>query len=89
MNLVSSVWRAGSGTQWVKIGLSWADFKTQDLAYFNKGLRLVDFERDGKFNHYFISSDNVRLLLSQLFPSSNRTLQTIAFGEFEVLFRTK
>ena len=47
MNLVSMVWRAGSGTQWVKIGLSWADFKTQDLAYFNQGLRLVDFEVEG------------------------------------------
>jgi hypothetical protein len=31
----------------VQVGLSWADFKAQDLAYFNQGLRIVDIEIDG------------------------------------------
>jgi murein DD-endopeptidase MepM/ murein hydrolase activator NlpD len=44
VQLVSSVWRAGSGAQWVKIANSWADFKASDTTYFSQGLRLVDFE---------------------------------------------
>jgi murein DD-endopeptidase MepM/ murein hydrolase activator NlpD len=47
MRLVSCVWRAGSGAQWVKVSKSWADFKTADTGYFNSGLRLVDFEVEG------------------------------------------
>jgi len=43
-NLVTAVWRGGTGTQWWSTGLSWADFKKQDGAYFNQGLRLVDLE---------------------------------------------
>ena len=47
MQLITSVWRGGSGSQWVKIAQSWADFKTADTGYFNQGLRLVDFEVEG------------------------------------------
>jgi ArsR family transcriptional regulator, arsenate/arsenite/antimonite-responsive transcriptional repressor len=54
-----------------------------------KHARLVDFERDGKFNHYFISSDAVRALLAQFFPTSNRSQQTLTFGDLEVTFKTK
>lgn len=47
MELITSVWRTGSGSQWVKIAKSWSDFKAADTVYFNKGLRLVDFEVEG------------------------------------------
>ena len=51
--------------------------------------RLVDFRRDGKFNHYYISSDAVQALLAQFFPNANRAQQTVTFGDLEVSFRTK
>ncbi len=54
-----------------------------------KHARLVDFERDGKFNHYFISSDAVRTLMNSVFPNATRAQQTINFGELEVTFKTK
>ena len=37
----AGVWRPGSGAQWFHAGLSWGEFKTQDLAYYKQGLRLV------------------------------------------------
>jgi ArsR family transcriptional regulator len=54
-----------------------------------KHARLVDFRRDGKFNHYFISSDAVEALLTHFFPNVGRSNQTLTFGELEVSFRTK
>jgi murein DD-endopeptidase MepM/ murein hydrolase activator NlpD len=45
----AAVWRPGSGTQWVKAGVSADEFKAADLDYFNKGLRIVSLTvRDGK-----------------------------------------
>jgi murein DD-endopeptidase MepM/ murein hydrolase activator NlpD len=35
-----TVWRPGTGTQWVRWGMSGDAFKTQDTAYFNQGLRV-------------------------------------------------
>lgn len=54
-----------------------------------KHARLVDFRRDGKFNHYYISSDAIRLLLLHFFPTALRTQQALAFGDLEVTFRLK
>ncbi|MBO0700399.1 MAG: winged helix-turn-helix transcriptional regulator [Zavarzinella sp.] len=54
-----------------------------------KHARLVDFRRDGKFNHYFISSDAVEALLTHFFPNVGRSQQTLSFGDLEVMFRTK
>jgi len=54
-----------------------------------KHARLVDFERDGKFNHYYISSDSVRTLLSHFFPNAGRSQQTVTFGDLEVTFKTR
>lgn len=54
-----------------------------------KHARLVDFERDGKYNHYFISSDSVQLLLNHFFPNAGRAQQTLTFGDLEVTFRTR
>ena len=51
--------------------------------------RLVDFRRDGKFNHYYISSEAVESLLAHFFPNANRAQQTVTFGDLEVSFRTK
>jgi ArsR family transcriptional regulator len=51
--------------------------------------RLVDFRRDGKYNHYYISSDAVQNLLAQFFPNSDRAQQRIRFGDLEVSFRTQ
>jgi ArsR family transcriptional regulator len=50
---------------------------------------LVDFSREGKFNHYYISSDAVEALLAQFFPNSSRAQQVVRFGDLEVSFRTK
>ncbi|MEI9886160.1 MAG: M23 family metallopeptidase [Rhizomicrobium sp.] len=37
---LTAVWRPGGGTQWVKWGMGSSDFKAQDTAYFNQGLRI-------------------------------------------------
>src|SRR6186713_287297 len=49
-----------------------------------KHAKLVEFERDGKFNFYYIASDAVRNLLAHFFPNSGRAQQTIVFGDLEV-----
>lgn len=54
-----------------------------------KHAHLVDFERDGKFNHYFIDSDSVRTMLDHFFPSASRSQQAVGFGDLEVTFKTK
>jgi ArsR family transcriptional regulator len=51
--------------------------------------RLVDFRRDGKYNHYYISSDAVQNLLAQFFPNADRAQQKVRFGDLEVSFRTQ
>ena len=49
-NGYAAVWQPGSGTQWVKAGITADEFKTQDLAYFNQGLRITSLVvRDGRF----------------------------------------
>jgi len=45
----ATVWHAGSGTQWVRWGMSGGDFKAQDTIYFAQGLRITSLAmRDGK-----------------------------------------
>lgn len=39
----AAVWRPGSGTQWVQAGMTFDEFKAQDLTYFNQGLRIKSF----------------------------------------------
>jgi ArsR family transcriptional regulator len=53
-----------------------------------KHARLVDFERDGKFNRYYISSEAIRNLLAHFFPNSGRSQQTINFGDLGITFKT-
>lgn len=50
---------------------------------------LVDYERDGKYNLYFISSEPVHFLLDHFYPSSGKSQQTVSFGELEVTFRVR
>ena len=54
-----------------------------------KHAKLVDFERDGKYNHYFIASDPVRALLDHFFPTANRVQQLLTFGDLELTFRVR
>ena len=35
-----TVWRPGTGTQWVRWGMTGDEFKAQDTTYFNQGLRI-------------------------------------------------
>jgi DNA-binding transcriptional ArsR family regulator len=51
--------------------------------------RLVDFRRDGKFNHYYIASEAIEALLFHFFPNADRAQQVVRFGDVEVSFRTK
>ena len=51
--------------------------------------RLVDFRRDGKFNHYYISSEAVQALLLHFFPAIGKAQQSLIFGDLEIMFRTK
>jgi len=45
----SAVWQPGSGTQWVRWGMSGDDLKAQDATYFNQGLRITSLAvRDGR-----------------------------------------
>lgn len=45
----AGVWRPGTGTQWWRAGMSWADFKAQDATYFGQGLRVTSLAvRDGR-----------------------------------------
>jgi ArsR family transcriptional regulator, arsenate/arsenite/antimonite-responsive transcriptional repressor len=54
-----------------------------------KHARLVDYERDGKFNYYFISSEAVRTLIEHFFPNAGRVQQTLTFGDLELTFKTR
>jgi ArsR family transcriptional regulator len=54
-----------------------------------KHARLVDYERDGKFNYYFISSEAVRTLIEHFFPNAGRAQQTLTFGDLELTFKTR
>jgi murein DD-endopeptidase MepM/ murein hydrolase activator NlpD len=42
-----TVWRPGTGTQWVRWGMSGDEFKTQDTTYFGQGLRVTSLEIEG------------------------------------------
>ena len=45
-----TVWRPGTGAQWVRWGMSGDEFKAQDTTYFNQGLRVSELAiREGKF----------------------------------------
>ena len=50
---------------------------------------LVTYRRDGKFNHYMLDSKLVAEILCKFFPSAASAQQKLAFGELEVLFKTK
>lgn len=54
-----------------------------------KHARLVDYDREGKFNHYYISADAVRALIDYFFPNASRSQQTLVFGDLEVTFKTR
>lgn len=48
-NAFATVWRPGSGTQWVRWGMSGDEFKAQDTIYFAQGLRVTSLaKRNGK-----------------------------------------
>ena len=45
----NTIWRPGGGTQWIGWNMSDDDFKSQDTAYFNQGLRITSFDiQNGK-----------------------------------------
>ena len=50
---------------------------------------LVAYERDGKYNLYYIASDTVQELLEHFFPTAAKSMQTVAFGDLEVTFRVR
>jgi len=50
---------------------------------------LVAFRRDGKFNHYMLDSSLVASILDKFYPSANSSHQKLAFGELELIFKTK
>ena len=54
-----------------------------------KNAGLVTYRRDGKYNHYAIDSDLVRDILKKFYPGITSTQQKFAFGELELMFRTK
>jgi murein DD-endopeptidase MepM/ murein hydrolase activator NlpD len=81
----AAVWRPGSGTQWVKAGIAADEFKTQDLAYFNQGLRIASLAvRDGRFTavwqpgtgtqwvHWDLSTDDFKAKDSAYFKQGLR-----------------
>lgn len=54
-----------------------------------KNAGLVTYRRDGKFNHYAIDSTLVDEILGKFFPGVSSAQQKFAFGELELLFKTK
>ena len=45
----AGVWQPGTGTQWVRAGLTFDQFKAQDTTYFGQGLRVTSLAlRDGR-----------------------------------------
>jgi len=54
-----------------------------------KHARLIDFERDGKYNHYYISSRAIEALIGEFFPNAGRSQQTVNFGDLELTFKTR
>jgi ArsR family transcriptional regulator, arsenate/arsenite/antimonite-responsive transcriptional repressor len=51
-----------------------------------KYAELVDFEREGKFNHYYISSDTLKLLLEHVFPKKGGIL---SFGDIDFSIKAR
>ena len=54
-----------------------------------KNAGLVNYRRDGKFNHYAIESSLVAEILGKFFPGSSSAQQKLNFGELELMFKTK
>jgi DNA-binding transcriptional ArsR family regulator len=54
-----------------------------------KNAGLVNYRRDGKFNHYAIDSMLVDEILGKFFPSSGSAQQKFTFGDLELIFKTK
>jgi ArsR family transcriptional regulator, arsenate/arsenite/antimonite-responsive transcriptional repressor len=50
---------------------------------------LVNYRRDGKFNHYMLDSTLVSEILAKFFPGAASAQQKVAFGGLEVLFKAK
>jgi ArsR family transcriptional regulator, arsenate/arsenite/antimonite-responsive transcriptional repressor len=49
---------------------------------------LVDFERDGKFNHYFVTSETLLEAIETIFPRAARGA-SVAFGSMEFSMKNK
>ena len=54
-----------------------------------KNAGLVNYRRDGKFNHYAIDSELVGQILGKFFPSASSAQQKFSFGDLELTFKTK
>ena len=52
-----AVWRPGTGTQWVRWGMTGDEFKAQDTTYFQQGLRIQNFAIRAEWEMYDVSDD--------------------------------
>lgn len=50
---------------------------------------LVDYQRDGKFNYYFLAAKGLNDLLDQFYPTAATQQQRFSFGDLELLFKKK
>lgn len=54
-----------------------------------KNAGLVSYRREGKYNHYAIDSELASEILSKFYPGSSSTQHRFAFGDLELMFKTK
>lgn len=53
-----------------------------------KRVKLVDFERIGKFNHYFISTEGMQNLFAHFAPKNGTDFHQFLFGDTIIRFET-
>jgi ArsR family transcriptional regulator len=50
---------------------------------------LINFRRDGKYNHYAVDAKLASDILAKFFPGAASIQQKLTFGELELNFKTK
>jgi hypothetical protein len=78
----STVWRPGSGTQWVRWNMSGDDFKAQDTTYFNQGLRVTSLViKNGKITAVWHPGNGAQWIRWGMSSDAFKTQDTTYFNQ--------
>jgi murein DD-endopeptidase MepM/ murein hydrolase activator NlpD len=79
---LAGVWQPGTGTQWVRSGLTWDQFKAQDGTYFGQGLRVTSLAvRDGRFAAVWRPGDGTQWIQAGMTFDEFKAQDTTYFGQ--------